>query len=200
MTHDHALDAAKSALRLEARRRRKALMIEHPEADWMIADRVDQLLTGLKLSPGVAAVYKSLGAEIDPRPLSDALVKRGWRLALPAVVDEAAPLEFRAWTPGERLVNDVAGLPAPLDRAEVLIPTLIFTPLLAYDAAGNRLGQGGGYYDRTLEAMTAQGRRPPFIGLAYRGQQVDEAPHGPLDQRLDGILTEAGYIPCRKDI
>ncbi|MBI1406395.1 MAG: 5-formyltetrahydrofolate cyclo-ligase [Caulobacter sp.] len=199
MTNDPVLDAAKSALRLEARRRRKALQVEHPEADWMIADHLGDLLAALGTGPGVAALYKSLGAEIDPRPLGDALTRAGWRLSLPAVIDLEGPLEFRAWAPRHRLSHDLAGLPAPLDSAPPVTPSLIFAPLLAFDGEGHRLGQGGGYYDRTIAGLRARGGGPAMIGLAFSGQRIDAVPHGPLDERLDGILTETGYIGVRKD-
>lgn len=199
MTNDTVLDAAKSALRLEARRRRKALQVEHPEADWMIADHLGELLSGLKLRPGVAALYKSLGAEIDPRPLGEGLARTGWRLCLPAVVEVDGPLAFRAWAPRDRLSHDLAGLPAPLDSAPPVTPTLIFAPLLAFDGEGHRLGQGGGYYDRTIAGLRARRGAPALIGLAYSGQRIDAVPHGPLDEPLDGILTETGYIEVRKD-
>lgn len=199
MNHDPVLDSAKSALRIEARRQRKALQIAHPEADWMIADHLGDLLAALRLGPGVAALYRSLGAEIDPRPLGDALARAGWRLCLPAVVEMDGPLAFRAWAPGERLSHDIAGLPAPLDSAPALSPALIFAPLLAFDRFGRRLGQGGGFYDRTMALLRAGPRPPVMIGLAYGGQQIEAVPHGPLDQALDGVLTETGYIPARKD-
>lgn len=195
-----ALAAAKTALRLEARARRKALMIEHPEADWLAADQAPQMLAALGLKrEGVVALYKALGAEIDPRPLGDTLRKLGWWTALPAVEAEDAPLVFRRWAPGEPLAKDLAGLAAPLPSAADVRPDLIIVPLLAFDRAGGRLGQGGGWYDRTLEALRSNGAAPPFVGLAYAGQQIDQVPFEAHDQRLDGILTEAGYIGVRKD-
>lgn len=199
MTTDPILDGKKAALRIEARRVRKALQVQHPEAEWLLAERIDAFLGVLRLNPGVAALYKALGSEMDPRPLADALLKRGWRLALPAVIDLEGPLEFRAWAPGQALAHDLAGLPAPLDSAAPVAPNLVLVPLLAFDAAGHRLGQGGGFYDRTLEALRGVPRPPLFIGLAYGGQQVEAIPHGPFDQPLDGILTEAGYTAARKD-
>lgn len=199
MHNDPILDGKKAALRIEARRTRKALQVQHPEADWMIADRVQDLLDVFRLGPGVAALYKALGAEIDPRPLGDALVRKGWRLALPAVIDLQGPLEFRAWSPRDTLAHDLAGLPAPLDSAAPVVPGLILVPLLAFDRRGYRLGQGGGFYDRTFEALRRLPRPPPLVGLAFGGQELDAVPNGPLDQPLDGILTEAGYTPARKD-
>ncbi|HEY9233988.1 MAG TPA: 5-formyltetrahydrofolate cyclo-ligase, partial [Phenylobacterium sp.] len=75
---------------------------------------------------------------------------------------------------------------------------LVICPLLAFDRRGARLGQGGGHYDRTIEALRAEG--PVFVlGLAYAGQEVEGLPAEPHDQRLDAILTESGYIEARKD-
>lgn len=199
MQNDPILDAQKAALRIEARRRRRVLQDEHPEADWMVAGQADVLVEILRLKPGVAALYKALGAEMDPRLLGEVLLRRGWRLALPAVIDLEGPLEFRAWTPGAPLDHDLAGLPAPPDSAPPVAPSLILVPLLAFDERGHRLGQGGGFYDRTFEALRGFPAPPPFIGLAYQGQEVEAVPHGPLDQPLDGILTEAGYTAARKD-
>ena len=199
MQNDPVLDAQKAALRIEARRKRKALQVQHPEADWMIADRADELIEIFRLKPGVAALYKALGAEIDPRPLGEALMRKGWRLALPTVIDLKGPLEFRAWQPRDTLAHDLAGLPAPLDSAAPVAPSLILVPLLAFDRTGHRLGQGGGFYDRTFAALRGFPSPPPFVGLAFEGQELDAIPHGPLDQPLDGILTEAGYTAARKD-
>ena len=185
---------------MEARTRRKALLAEHPEADWMAADRAGEMLAALGIKrEGTIALYKSLGAELDPRPLGDVLAKQGWWLALPAVTDLEGPLTFRAWKPGERLAPDLSGLPAPMATSPEVQPDVILVPLLAFDRAGGRLGQGGGYYDRTLAALRGQGLAPPAVGFAYSGQEVPRLPREPHDQPLDGILTEAGYIAVRKD-
>lgn len=198
---DPRLAAAKVTLRLDARARRKALMIEHPEADWMAADQAEAMLAATgRTRPGVVALYKALGAELDPRPLGDTLRKAGWSLALPAAVAPDAPLVFRAWNPGEPLANDLSGIASPLATAEEVRPNLVIVPLLAFDRQGGRLGQGGGHYDRTLEALRGEPSPPAFIGLAYSGQARADLPREPHDQPLDGILTEAGYIAVRKDL
>ncbi len=195
-----ALVSQKSMLRLEARARRKTLLVQHPEADWMAADRAGEMLAALGLGrAGTIALYKALGAELDPRPLGDGLLRQGWSLCLPCVESEDGPLVFRSWTPGERLAHDLTGLPAPLTSAPEVRPDLILVPLLAFDRRGGRLGQGGGHYDRTLQALRAGPRPPPAIGFAYSGQEVAHLPHEPHDQPLDGILTEAGYSAARKD-
>jgi len=110
------------------------------------------------------------------------------------VVQRGGALIFRHWTPGDPLETDLGGCPAPLPSAEAVIPDLILTPLLAFDRDGGRLGQGGGYYDRTLAALPDV----PRIGLAYAGQEVEALPMDAHDQWLDGVLTEVGYIATRK--
>jgi 5-formyltetrahydrofolate cyclo-ligase len=69
------------------------------------------------------------------------------------------------------------------------IPDLILVPVLAFDKLGYRLGQGGGYYDRTLAALRAV-KSVVAVGLAYAGQEIDEVPYEDHDAKLDWIVTE----------
>jgi 5-formyltetrahydrofolate cyclo-ligase len=79
-----------------------------------------------------------------------------------------------------------------------LVPALLLVPLLAFDAAGWRLGYGGGFYDRTLAALRA--RAPTLaVGFAYAAQEVPEVPREPFDQRLDAVVTEAGWVDVRAE-
>ena len=191
--------AAKTALRVFLRNQRKQLAREHPQADWMIAEVAREPLAARFPSPAgkVAALYHGLGSELSPLILADPMREAGWALALPAVVDAAAArMVFRAWTPGEPLVHDAIGLRGPAADRPVLQPDLVITPLLAFQRDGARLGQGGGYYDRALEALRAL--KPAFVlGVAYSGQQTENLPHEPHDQRLDAIVTEKEYIAVK---
>ncbi|HEY9216874.1 MAG TPA: 5-formyltetrahydrofolate cyclo-ligase, partial [Phenylobacterium sp.] len=82
--------------------------------------------------------------------------------------------------------------------AAQVAPDLVLAPLLAFDRRGHRLGQGAGHYDRTLANLRAA--KPVWVvGLAYAGQEVEEIPAEPHDQRLDAILTETGYIEALKE-
>ncbi|HYD26875.1 5-formyltetrahydrofolate cyclo-ligase [Brevundimonas sp.] len=174
----------KHELRAAMRANRKRLAGLDPEASLRAAEHADQLPSG-----EVVAVYRAIGSEIDAEALSAALSRQGCQLCLPVVIERDAPMIFRRWAPGEPLELDVAGVPAPLPLAEVVVPDLIVTPLLAFDAAGGRLGQGGGYYDRTFAALPAVIR----IGLAYAGQEIEHLPVELHDIRLHGVLTERGY-------
>lgn len=181
----------KVALRADARARRKRLAALAPDAALRAA------AYAVALPPGdPVAVYRAIGSELDTDDLALALIRQGRTLCLPVVIALDAPMIFRRWTPGDPLEPDQAGVPAPLPLAEVVTPQLILTPLLAVDASGGRLGQGGGYYDRTFAALPDVIR----IGFAYAGQQVDDLPLEGHDIRLHGVLTEVGYTAARKVI
>lgn len=177
---------AKADLRRIAAARRQRLA--HPEHAAALADYAGTLA----LAPGVVvAGYAAFRDEADPKPLLLALAARGHPLALPALAGRAQPLRFHRWREGDALCAHVYGMREPAPDCEQLIPSVLLVPLLAFDARGYRLGYGGGYYDRTLEALRAAGR-VAAIGLAYAGQEIAAVPHGPHDQRLDAVLSETG--------
>lgn len=179
----------KSQLRSDMRARRKRLAGLDPEAAERAASHIDDLPPG-----DPVAVYRAIGSELDTDALALALVRQGRSLCLPVVTRRDTAMIFRRWAPGEPLESDQAGVPAPLPLAETVIPQLILTPLLAFDLEGGRLGQGGGYYDRTFAALPDAVR----IGFAYTGQQVTDLPIEGHDIRLHGVLTEVGYTAARK--
>lgn len=192
--------AAKTALRVFVRNRRKQLALEHPEAGWMAVDVAREPLSRRFPDPNgkVAALYMGLGSELESRHLAAWLAEQGWTLALPSVEGEEGRMVFRQWTPGDNLVRDQIGLAAPHPSKPALEPDMVVTPLLAFERSGVRLGQGGGYYDRALEVLRT--RKPVFVlGLAYVGQETHGLPIEPHDQRLDAILTESEYIAVQED-
>ncbi len=188
------LNADKAALRPRMRNLRRMLARDFPQADWMAGEHVEALLAALTLTvPGVAAIYHPAGAEFDPACVAEMLIGQGWTLSLPFCIDPDQPMVFRRHAKGDRLIPDGAGMLSPPPEAEVMQPRLIIAPVLAFDDRGYRLGQGGGYYDRTLAAIRQTGATPTVVGLAYAGQEVDIVPAGDHDERLDAILTETGY-------
>lgn len=195
----------KSALRAEMRATRKRLARESPNAAQEVLKHLPELLETMFETTGsfaeeqktrrfVAALYKAQGSELSALPVAKQLQAQDVDLALPVATAADAPLEFRRWAPGDPLEIDASGVPAPLALAEVVHPDVVFIPLLAFDRRGFRLGQGGGYYDRTLSAMrqskVPRWTLPWFIGLCYAGQQIERIAEEPHDERLDGVLTE----------
>jgi len=177
--------AAKNALRPLLLERRWSLKAADPRAGQRAADRFESSrLPAFR----IAALYNAMGSEIDPAPLGRRLAASGVVLALPVVVALDAPLIFRQVAEDAVLVPDALSIAAPGPEAEAVTPDLIVTPLLGFDANGGRIGQGGGFYDRTLASLRAKAQ-VFALGLAYDGQEVDRLATEPHDQRLDGVLT-----------
>jgi 5-formyltetrahydrofolate cyclo-ligase len=190
-----SIPTSKSKLRVVMRARRRQLALAYPDAAERAADHLP-----LELLPAFACFsgYHALGSELDPSPLIRRLAQTGAMFALPVADAADAPLIFRAWDSRDTPAPDLFGVPAPPASASILHPDLIICPLLAFDRAGARLGQGGGHYDRTIAALRAL--KPVFVlGLAYSCQEVEAIAAEPHDQRLDAILTESGYMPVSKD-
>lgn len=143
-------------------------------------------------SGAVVAGYWPLGSEMDVRPLMLRLAAAGIELALPVTRAGDRPLEFRRWRPGDVLEPGAHGVSHPTADASVVVPSVLLVPLLAFDAAGWRLGYGAGYYDRTLAELRGRllAARPLAIGIAYAVQELEDLPRHAGDQRLDGVVTE----------
>ena len=143
----------------------------------------------LPLAPAIVAAYWPMNDELDVRPMIGALVARGNLVALPVIQGRDRPLIFRRYVPGDALVAAAFGTSEPAADRPTLVPHLVIAPLLAFDRAGYRLGYGGGYYDRTLNALRKQA--PTIaIGVGFAAQEVREIPREPSDARLDWIVTE----------
>jgi 5-formyltetrahydrofolate cyclo-ligase len=152
-------------------------------------DEIEATLRALLLERPVMTlgVYWPFQAEFDPRALIDWVIARGFAVALPAVVDKKGPLEYRAWRPGEALVDGVWDIPIPEAR-EVVVPEAVLAPLVGFDRQCYRLGYGGGYFDRTLAAFST---RPLAIGVGYEVSQIESILPQSFDIPMDVIVTEA---------
>lgn len=180
------IEAAKKAARQSALARRRAL--DPGVAGLALASHV--LREYQWPADAVVAGFWPIGQEIDVRPLLTLLHQKGNRVALPVTPPKGEPLVFRLWQPGAMLVPEKFGTLRP--TGELVLPDVLLIPLLAFDAAGGRLGYGGGYYDRTLARLPGRFR----LGCAYSVQQVDEVPMAPYDVRMDAVATENGVIRC----
>lgn len=184
----------KAALRARLRTRRRELAAQHPDA----AAQAAALWPANGRPAGqVFALYHPVGSELDPTPLRGRLPVDA--VALPVAQAPDQPLTFRLHLAGWPLAPDALGIPSPAATAPVVLPDVVFTPLLAFDRKGGRLGQGGGHYDRTL-ANLRRLKSVLVVGLAYAGQELAEIPMEPHDQRLDAILTETEYLEFAKDL
>ncbi len=179
----------KSAARRAGFARRK---VAHDTRAVDTAAHLSALLAGYRGVP--IAGFLPIRTEIDPTPAMAQAARHG-PVGVPVIMGADQPLHFACWTPGTELIAGEFGVMIP-DRPVWMVPELVILPLLAFTGQGGRLGYGGGFYDRTLERLRADG---PIlaIGFAFAAQQDDALPLEPTDQRLDMIVTERGVVDFR---
>jgi 5-formyltetrahydrofolate cyclo-ligase len=178
----------------DAQRQRGALLMRGRLFTWVQLARAAARNAG-RPALSVIAAYWPLAEEPDLRPLLSQWAEAGITVALPAVRGAGQPLEFRPWSPGAPMQEGAYGIQEPL-AGKVVTPDLILVPTLGYTAQADRVGYGGGYYDRTLAALKAAGHAFTTIGIAWTCGLLDEA-HAPEphDVRLDAVLTPDGWVP-----
>ena len=182
----------RGALRREMRARRRPL----PAATRIAAaDALAARLLALPFAPqaGAVAGYWAMDGEI---------ALHAWQLRLPRAVRYCLPvlhaddtLRFAPWKPGAPLSTNRHGIPEPdVPEAELLRPEqldLVVAPLVAFDAAGHRLGMGGGWYDRSFAARLDRPAPPHLVGAAFSVQQADAIRPEAWDIPLDAVCTES---------
>jgi 5-formyltetrahydrofolate cyclo-ligase len=174
----------KAALRKALLARRMAVPAEEArEAAERLAGNW-QLIT----DNSVIAGYMPMRGELSPLPLLARLRAEGATTLLPCVVAPESPLVFRRWEEGDSLISGAYGVQELPPTSAQIRPSVVLVPLLGFDQQGNRLGYGGGYYDRTLAELRAAGN-VQAIGIAYDSQECASIPHAPHDARLDFIAT-----------
>ncbi len=177
-----------------ARRRamRQAMLARREKIDaathaGLSARIVEHLQTALQ-APKIAVFCWPIKNEPDVRALLEIWAASGTLAALPVVLEAAAPLAFRLWTPATPLIEDRYGIPTPAS-GDFVAPDLILLPLNAFDRQGYRLGYGGGFFDRTLATLSP---RPLAVGIGFEINRVDNIWPEQHDQQLDWIVTENG--------
>ncbi len=189
------LDAEETAFRRAERERCLALRAAAPASVRSAVQAnvdavVDLLLRGAK-RPSLA-FYWPIRGEIALFGAMRRAVDAGATVALPVVVDRHGPLAFRRWTPATRMEPGVWKIPVPPDSAEPVDPDVLFVPVVGYDAANFRLGNGGGYYDRTLAARSP---RPRTVGIGMTCLRLATFRPAAHDLPMDLMVTEAPVAP-----
>ncbi len=138
----------------------------------------------------VVFVYASYGSEVGTLGLIQRLIERGKTVLVPRIAPRGAMLPTPI-TSNQALQPDERGIPTPpAGEAYTDTPDVVLLPGLAFTLAGDRLGQGGGYYDRYL----AEHATVPTAGLAFEAQIVDALPLEPHDRPVDYVITSAGVV------
>ncbi|MCE7033492.1 5-formyltetrahydrofolate cyclo-ligase [Lysobacter sp. GX 14042] len=158
------------------------------------AEQVAAHLLDLPFAPvsGYVAGYWAMDGEIG---------LHAWQLRLPPGCIYCLPvlhgdlLRFAPWRPGDALVTNRYGIPEPALEPESALPadamSLVVVPLVGFDAAGDRLGMGGGWYDRSFAFRRERPAPPWLVGAAFGLQQVERVPVADWDVGLDAVCTEA---------
>ena len=157
------------------------------EAGQGTAAHLSSVLAGYRGVP--LGGYMAMRTEIDPTAVMEEASAHG-PVAVPVITGAGQPLRFRAWSPDVVMVDGEFGAKIP-ETGEWIEPEILIVPLVAFDANGNRLGYGGGFYDRTLELLRSK-RSTLAIGFAYAEQEAQVLPMEPTDQPLDMIITQNG--------
>lgn len=144
----------------------------------------------LNIVPDGAAIglYAATGDEAPALSYARFFHEAGHRIVLPWFQSRSSAMTFRTWDSphlDELLATGPFGALQPLEDAEEVLPDLLFVPLVGFTTSGQRLGQGGGHYDRWLEANPDV----PAIGLGWDSQRVDSLPEEPHDRPLRAVVT-----------
>jgi 5-formyltetrahydrofolate cyclo-ligase len=179
----------KKTLRTELRRKRR----EHaaglpPQVSALVFNRPPAQIVKLVPEGATIGLYRSDPGEAPSGGYTRFFFERGHPIALPRVTTLDKPMEFRLHTdPYEEsdLESGPLGLRQPGTGAPIVVPDVLFMPLVGFTAAGDRLGQGGGYYDRHLAAHP----QTVALGMAWDIQEVPNLPLEGHDMRLTAIIT-----------
>lgn len=136
--------------------------------------------------------YCSVNGEVDPSLSLNTLSESGHSICLPIIVDKNKKLIFKYWNKKTPMEMGKFGILVPKSD-EVKTPNYLLIPTLSFDMSKNRLGYGGGYYDRTLEYL--KNKTNCFaIGLAFDEQLSQKLPTEKFDQKLDLIITQSMIV------
>ncbi len=147
-------------------------------------------------------LYVALPEELDSAALLALARRRGCQVYLPRIGAQPPARSMQFVRLGTRMLRNRFAIPEPLGPA---LPSaraldILFVPLVGFDRRGNRLGMGGGYYDRALAFARARAMsaRPLLVGLGYAMQQLERIERAAHDVPLDMVITERGLIHCAR--
>ncbi|MCX4189671.1 5-formyltetrahydrofolate cyclo-ligase [Methylophaga sp. OBS3] len=140
----------------------------------------------LPLPAGIISFYIPIKGEINCQPLIEALLAKGWQAALPKIIAKDTALEFRLWQPDCVMAPETWRIPVP-QNTELAVPNVLLIPLVGFDQYGHRLGNGGGFYDRSLAAIQP---KPLAIGVGLESLKLDDIEAQPHDIAMDYVVTE----------
>ena len=138
----------------------------------------------------IVSSFISINSEINTKELNNLIFIKNKILCLPIIEKKNSHLIFKQFKSEENFVKGHMNISEPQNKNKVLNPELIFVPCLAFDHKGNRLGYGGGYYDRTFAYLNKINHRFISVAYAYEEQKLDYIPIDKFDFKVDYVITE----------
>ena len=154
-------------------------------------NQITKILKKEKITNKIIGGYYPVKFEIDDLALLRKFKKNKFNICLP-VIKKNFQMDFYPWTFSEPLKINRYGIPEP-ETKNIVYPDVLLIPLLAFDKNLNRLGYGGGYYDRLIKKLSKK-KNIIKIGLAFSIQEIDKVPINIYDQKLDYIVTNKNII------
>ena len=179
---------------LKSKLRKKILKIREKNNKKNIKISFNQIIKILKkekISKKSIGGYYPVNFEIDDLKLLEKFEKKKFNISLP-VVKKNFKMDFYQWSFSDYLKINKYGIPEP-EKKKIVYPDVLLIPLVAFDKNLNRLGYGGGYYDRLIEELSKK-KKIIKIGLAFSIQKIDKVPINIYDQKLDYIVTNKYII------
>ena len=174
---------------LKSKLRKKILKIREKNNKKNIQISFTQIIKILKkekITKKIIGGYYPVNFEVDDLKLLKKFEKKNFDISLP-VVKKNFQMNFYQWSFSDPLKINKYGIPEP-ETKNIVYPDVILVPLVAFDKDLNRLGYGGGYYDRLI-AKFSKRKKIIKIGLALSVQKIDKVPIDIYDQKLDYIVT-----------
>ena len=179
---------------LKSKLRKKILKIREKNNKKNIQISFNQIIKILKrekISKKIIGGYYPVNFEIDDLKLLEKFEKKNFIISLP-IVKKNFKMDFYQWSFSDPLMINKYGIPEP-EKKKIVYPDVLLIPLVAFDKNLNRLGYGGGYYDRLIKKIS-KNKKIIKIGLALSVQEVDKIPVNIYDQKLDYIVTNKHIV------
>ena len=178
----------KSKLRKKILKIREKINKKNIQIDF---NHIIKILKKNKINKKVVGGYYPVNFEVDDLELLKKLEKNKFNISLP-VIKKNFQMDFYKWSFSDLLKINKYGIPEP-ETLNIVYPDVILIPLVAFDKNLNRLGYGGGYYDRLIKRISKR-KKIIKIGLALSVQEVDKVPINIYDQKLDYIVTNKHVV------
>jgi len=149
-------------------------------------NRIIKIIKKEKITRKIIGGYYPVNFEVDDLELLKKIEKNKFTISLP-VIKKNFKMDFYKWSFSDILKINKYGIPEP-ETKNIVYPDVILVPLVAFDNNLNRLGYGGGYYDRLINKLSKK-KKIIKIGLALSVQKIDKVPINKYDQKLDYIVT-----------